>query len=169
MRSEGYSSWLWVRVSRLILALHATRRPITDTSGFRTTRAWNVNGRFSWNDCVRREKPRPHPLAPTCVLWGLWNSQRMACIDSLMLSTSVASPCQTLRELLAWRQRVYAYPWTSPSISGVTHAQFPSVAICSHLKCYNDFYIGASFLLLSCINHGVIWPLENYIHSLDWS
>ena len=35
------------------------------------------------------------------VPWGLRKSQRMACIDSCMLSTAVASPCQTLCELLA--------------------------------------------------------------------
>ena len=39
-----------VCVSTLILA---TRRPISDTSGFRTTRAWKLKGRFSWNDCIR--------------------------------------------------------------------------------------------------------------------
>ena len=32
--------------------------------------------------------------------WGLRKSQRMVCIDSRMLSTAVASPYQTLRELL---------------------------------------------------------------------
>ena len=40
-------------------------------------------------------------------------AQRRACIDSRMLSTTVASPCQTLREL-----------YTSPSISDTAHAQF---------------------------------------------
>ena len=39
-----------------------------------------------------------------------------------VLSTCVASPCQTLCELLAWR-RVYAYSWPNPSISGTAHAQ----------------------------------------------
>ena len=39
-----------------------------------------------------------------------------------VLSTSVASPCQTLRELLAWR-REYAYSWPNQSISGTAHAQ----------------------------------------------
>ena len=33
--------------------------------------------------------------------WRHKESQRRACIDSRMLSTTVASPCQTLRELLA--------------------------------------------------------------------
>ena len=36
-----------------------------------------------------------------CVPWRHKNSQRMACIDSRMLYTTVASPCQTLCELLA--------------------------------------------------------------------
>ena len=35
------------------LAPQAARRPISDASGFRTTRAWKIKGRFSWNDCVR--------------------------------------------------------------------------------------------------------------------
>ena len=47
----------------------------------------------------------------------------MACIDSRMLSTCVASPCRTLRELLAWRPRVNAYSWPNPSISSTAHAQ----------------------------------------------
>ena len=37
-----------------------------------------------------------------CVPWRLKKSQPHACIDLRMLSTSVASPCQTLRELLEW-------------------------------------------------------------------
>ena len=45
-----------VCVSTLILALQATRRPISDTSGFRTTRAWKINGQFSWSDCVRERE-----------------------------------------------------------------------------------------------------------------
>ena len=49
-------------------------------------------------------------------------SQRKACSDSRMLSSSVASPCQTLRQL-AYRPRVNAYSWPNPSISGTAHAQ----------------------------------------------
>ena len=49
----GLSVCLSVCLSTRILALQATRRPISDTSGFRTMRAWNVKWRFSWNDCVR--------------------------------------------------------------------------------------------------------------------
>ena len=59
MRSEGYCSWfvcVCVCVSPLILALQATRRPISDTNGFRTTRAWKLKGCFSWNDCVRERQ-----------------------------------------------------------------------------------------------------------------
>ena len=40
-----------------------------------------------------------------------------------MLSTRVASPCQTLHELLAWRPRVNAYSWPNPSISSTAYAQ----------------------------------------------
>ena len=38
-------------------------------------------------------------------------------------TTTVASPCQTLRELLAWRRRVNAYSWPNPSIIGTMHEQ----------------------------------------------
>ena len=62
MRSEGYSSrsvCVSVCVSPLILALQATRWPMSDTNGFKTTRTWKNIRRFSWNDGVReicREK-----------------------------------------------------------------------------------------------------------------
>ena len=39
-------------------------------------------------------------------------------VSTRMLSTTVASPCQTLRELLAWRRRVMH------TISDTAHAQF---------------------------------------------
>ena len=38
-----------VCVSTLILALQATMRSISDTSDFRTTPAWKIKGRYSWN------------------------------------------------------------------------------------------------------------------------
>ena len=36
-----------------------------------------------------------------CVPWGLKKSQGRSCIDSRMLSTTVATPCKTLRALQA--------------------------------------------------------------------
>ena len=60
MRSEGYSTWS-VRLSTLILALQAMRRPMSDTSGFRATKAWKLKRWFSSNECVpeiwRENKP----------------------------------------------------------------------------------------------------------------
>ena len=49
-------------------------------------------------------------------------SQQTTCIDSGMLCTAVASPCQTLRELLA-AETTNAYKEPNPSISGTAHAQ----------------------------------------------
>ena len=71
--------------------------------------------RFSYNCCVQklwREKRENKPICKLaqaylhrvrllCVPWRHKKSQRRASIDSRMLSTTVASPCQTLRELLA--------------------------------------------------------------------
>ena len=57
---------LCVSVSTRILPLQATRRPISDTSGFRTTRAVKTKGRLSWNDCFReicRENKRNRQYA----------------------------------------------------------------------------------------------------------
>ena len=57
-----------------------------------------------------------------CVSWRHKKSQRRACIDSRMLSTTVASPCQTLRELPAGETHT-----DNPAhqlISGMAHAQF---------------------------------------------
>ena len=45
-----------VCVSTLILALQATKRPISDIISFRITRARKIKGRFSWNDCVRERQ-----------------------------------------------------------------------------------------------------------------
>ena len=58
-----------------------------------------------------------------CSLWRHKKSQLMACIDSRMLSTSVASPCQTICVLLAWRPRVNAYNIAQTSINSTAHTQ----------------------------------------------
>ena len=94
-----------VCVSTLILALQATRGPISDTSGFSTTRAWKkILKRLR-----SRDMPWKKPIALAYfeligrlrVPWRHKKLQQRACIDSRMQYTSVASPCQTLRELLA--------------------------------------------------------------------
>ena len=60
-----------------------------------------------------------------CVPWGLRKSQRMACIDSRMLSTTVAGPCLTLRGLLVEdHEQKHTNSRPSPSISSIAHAQF---------------------------------------------
>ena len=121
--SEGYDTWsvcVSVCLSTAILALQATRRPMSNTNVFRTTQTWKIKGRFSWNDCVReicRENKRKSQYAYSHLLpstnplarGGTRSHPRRPCIDSRfgMLSYSVASPCQTLRDQLAWRPRVY--------------------------------------------------------------
>ena len=52
MRSEGYGSWC-VCVSMAIVALQATGRFMSDTSGFRTMRSWTLKRQFSRNDCMQ--------------------------------------------------------------------------------------------------------------------
>ena len=52
-------------------------------------------------------------------------SQQMAYIVSCMLSATVASPGQTLRELLAGHHEyINPYKQPSPSISSIARAQF---------------------------------------------
>ena len=103
MRSEGEVVGGLSGVSMLILPLQATRRPISDTSGFSTTLH---EGDFP-NDCVReicRENKQylayRELIGRLRAPWRHKKLQQRACIDSRMQYTSVASPCQTLRELL---------------------------------------------------------------------
>ena len=86
---------------------HYTGWRMSDTNGFITTRTWKLIRRFPWNDCVREiccEKANciialGLPVTWSALPWWLRKSQRMACIACRMLSTTVASQCQTLREL----------------------------------------------------------------------
>ena len=78
--------------------------------------------------------------------WGLKKSQRRGCINSRMLSTCVASPCQTLRELVVWRPR-YLRP--SPSISGVTHAQFAEGLHSQHQVYRSKLFVSCHLIDLS--------------------
>ena len=126
MRSEGYGTW-FVSVSVCLSVCYhifcdyaqrdnKTAIPMGSYTGF-ILKWW-----FSYSYYVQklwREQanmqistglPRPRPLT-LCILKAK-ESQR---IDPRMLSTTVASPCQTLRELL--------YSWR-PSVSGTMHAQF---------------------------------------------
>ena len=65
-RSECYVSWfVCVCVSTFILAFQATRRPISDTSSFRTTRAWKIKGRF-W--LRSRDMPWKQAKKPICII-----------------------------------------------------------------------------------------------------
>ena len=123
----GLITWTWtwtyssrsVCLSTLILALQATRWPMKNTNGFRTMRTRKLIRRFFWNDCVKRsEKANMHNRAALaylvliCLLRVPWRPKKLqqrACIDFWMKSTSVASRCQTLRELYtSGRSRVTA-------------------------------------------------------------
>ena len=118
-----------------ILALQGTRRLMSDTNSFSGTWARRRKWRFCWNDCVRERQTAtvvdsvawPNPSISSahasirrdqrsmlahldlirllCVPWRHKKPQRRVCIDSRMLSTTVACPCQTLCEL----PRVNAY------------------------------------------------------------
>ena len=82
----------------------------TDTTVFeryavKTSEKANMHYRF----------PRTDPL--------LWGSRSHTCINSRMLSTTVASPCLTLRELIAWRPQVNTYSWPNSLSRGTAHAQ----------------------------------------------
>ena len=135
MSSEDCSSWcVCLSVSMLILALQATRWRISDTNGFGTTRTWKIKWlsaifmkRLRSRDAVQAKKPicfialglsRPDPLA----LFTL-EAQEVTTTGVYVLSTTVASPCQTLCEQLAWRPRVNSYTLPNPLISGTVHAQ----------------------------------------------
>ena len=75
---------------------------------------------------------RPDLIRLLCVPWRHKKPQRRACIDSRMLSTTVASPCQTLRELLAGD---CGYAPARP-INGTAHAQFAEGLHFSAFHCY---------------------------------
>ena len=137
MRSDGYSTWfVSVCVCPFVcfLQLRATRQRNSDTNMFIATLASFLKRPFWYNFCVLKlwhERQVNMPICKLaqayldrvrllCVSWRHKKSQWRACIDSRMLSTTVASPCQTLRELLAWRTSLLKKP--SPSISGTVRA-----------------------------------------------
>ena len=70
------------------------------------------------------------PLA-LCTLRRHKKSLRRSCIDSRigMLSYSVASPCQTLRDQLVWRPRVNVYSWFSLQRFWLVHVLVLSIMI----------------------------------------
>ena len=114
---------LSVCLSAAILALQATRQPMSDTNVFITTRTWKIKADFPETTEFERyavktsEKANMHnrtslpwPIA-LCTFQRHKKSPWRPCIDSCigMLSYSVASPCQILRNQLAWRPPVNAY------------------------------------------------------------
>ena len=104
MRSEGCLS---VCVSTLILALQATRRPISDIAASELREPEKQKGDFPETTAFKRYAVKTSEKAnmvtatwsARSVYLGLKKSQRMVYIGSHMLSTTVASPCQTIREL----------------------------------------------------------------------
>ena len=85
----------------------------SDSNGFSATQAWFntvilIKKILSSKVMVRKASEQANcKLAKSyldrvrllCVPWRHKKSQRTACVDSRILSTTVASPCQTLREL----------------------------------------------------------------------
>ena len=109
-----------VCVSTLIMALQATRRPVSDNqrlqnyASLKTKKAIFLK-RLRSRDMSWKQLVCIIALADLDLMRSLRvplkhkKSKRRACIDSRMLSTSVAgSPCQTLRELLAWRPHTHS-------------------------------------------------------------
>ena len=125
MRSEGYCS-LVVRVclSVCLSTTILTTGNEADSNSFSGTWARKIKWRFCWRSratnwhgprsrtalrgrsnpsisgahaCIRRLDL----IRLLCVRWRRKKPQRRVCIDSRMLSTTVASQCQTLCELLA--------------------------------------------------------------------
>ena len=69
-----------------------------------------------------------------CVSWRHKKTQRRACIDSRILSTAVASPCKTLRELLAGEttsKRIL----NSPAHQLVVPRMWSSPRVCTSVLC----------------------------------
>ena len=123
MRSEGYSLFVCLcpSVSHYIQAM---RLP---TSSELDTQTLKRNGRYPERTAFEKYAAKKPTciiaLGSLCVPWRLKKSQLMACSDSQTLSTSVASQCQTLCVLLAWRLHVKAYYIAQPSINSTAHAQ----------------------------------------------
>ena len=126
MRSEGYSTW-FISVSVCdsnVFVLHWL--------DFKNILIENIKFKKYCFRKLCRERQVNKPICKLaqayldrvcllCVPWRHKKSQRMACIDSRMLSTSVDSLCQTLHELL---QEATSKHMPSPSISGIAHTQF---------------------------------------------
>ena len=93
---------LSVCVSMLILALQATRRPISDTSGVRTTGAWKIKGRFSSNDCVRE---RQIGTVADHVAWSNPSTSGAHAYTRRDQRSMLASSPRGVRHRLLWRAR----------------------------------------------------------------
>ena len=114
MRSEGYSTWFCPSVTTFAKQVKKWHQPVQRYTGFiykmaiivevprSEVRTWKAseeaNMQISTGDRVRL----------LCASWRHKKWQRRACVDSRLLSTTVASPCQTLRELPA-RDREYTH------------------------------------------------------------
>ena len=116
MRSEGYGSWfvcvcLSTRLRGGPLAIPAVselRELEKEKGDFPETTAFESDKLAGSRTALRGPTHQLRTLARSdldlirllCVPWRHKKPQRRACIDSRMLSTTVASPCQTLSELL---------------------------------------------------------------------
>ena len=114
MRREGYSSWFvclgvcrrlfWHYRRRggllAIAAASELREPEKYRGDYPETTAFERYAVKSPICIIALDLLRPDPLV-LCTYRRFKKTQRRACIDSRILSTAVASPCKTLRELLA--------------------------------------------------------------------
>ena len=123
---------LSVCVSMLILALQATRRPISDTSGVRTTGAWKIKGRFSSNDCVRE---RQIGTVADHVAWSNPSTSGAHAYTRRDQRSMLASSPRGVRHGLLWRARFVISNWF------LLIFRFP--------RDFSDFQISAWFLPIS--------------------
>ena len=101
-------NYVCVCVSKLLLTLQATRRPMSDTNGFWTMCAWKSKLWFSLKNCIR-EIHREMTSEKVNMHWSTWPARSAylggtrSCnaggvsTPTCYLDTSVTSPCQTPR------------------------------------------------------------------------
>ena len=79
----------------------------------------------------------------------------MACIDSRMLYTTVASPCQTLRELLAGHHKYINSPAHQLAVLHMHSSPrvFHANRVSEQAQGKNDYIVNIIFLTLLCILH----------------
>ena len=128
-RGLQYLVCVFVCLSTAILAVQAMVRPMSNTSGFRTTRVWKLKRRFSRNDCIQEILHENKPILPTTYLDQLlpvqctvetWSYSRdeygVQRCSKCYTTTGAASPCLEWElSTISWT----AWPRCACVLSGV--------------------------------------------------